>query len=196
MASDSYSSVFQRTEILIPLCRGVKSNATRNALQTKPTISCGSVNDQRRNSYIGRQEPVLVQRAAGSEEAQQLQQQIAQMQQQMNALLQGGAPQAPQALQAQAPRPTRAAFVNTTAIQKSDGSNPRRLVEGTRLVGDLPALEPARLLIQHGERAGPNGFVLDLPTTTCVTFQRQDLDSRGYPRTSGTPYGYSGTFRQ
>ena len=81
-----------------------------------------------------------------SEEVQQLQQQIAQMQQQMNALLQGGAPQAQQAPKASTPRPTRVAFKpNMTAIQNLDGSNPRRLVEGALVVERLTQLlEPAR----------------------------------------------------
>ena len=101
-----------------------------------------------------------------SEEVQQLQQQIAQMQQQMNALLQGGVPQAPQAPKAQAPRPTRAAFKpNTTAIQKILTEATREdLLKVRELWGDLLSClnpqEQALLSQSTVNAAGPNGFVL------------------------------------
>ena len=101
-----------------------------------------------------------------SEEVQQLQQQIAQMQQQMNALLQGGAVQAPQAPKTQAPRPTRAAFKpNTTAIQKILMEATREdLVKLRDLWGDLLSCltpqEQALLSQSTVNAAGPNGFVL------------------------------------
>ena len=101
-----------------------------------------------------------------SEEVQQLQQQIAQMQQQMNALLQGGAVQAPQAPKTQAPRPTRAAFKpNTTAIQKILTEATREdLLKVRDLWGDLLSClnpqEQALLSQSTVNAAGPNGFVL------------------------------------
>ena len=101
-----------------------------------------------------------------SEEVQQLQQQIAQMQQQMNALLQGGVPQAPQAPKSQAPRPTRAAFKpNMTAIQKILTEATREdLLKVRDLWGDLLSClnpqEQALLSQSTVNAAGPNGFVL------------------------------------
>ena len=101
-----------------------------------------------------------------SEEVQQLQQQIAQMQQQMNVLLQGGAHQAQQAPKASAPRPTRAAFKpNTTAIQKILTEATREdLLKVRELWGDLLSClnpqEQALLSQSTVNAAGPNGFVL------------------------------------
>ncbi len=46
VASDSFSSKRRSgTRILIPLCRGVKSNTTRNALHDKTNDFAGSVDD-------------------------------------------------------------------------------------------------------------------------------------------------------
>ena len=134
---------------------------------TKPTISLEVLTIKMAQPYT-----LTLRTSSGapampsSEEVQQLQQQIAQMQQQINALLQGGALQEPQAQKMQATRPTRAAFKpNTTAIQKI-------LMEATRedlvkvrdlwvdLLSCLSPQEQALLSQSTVNAAGPNGFVL------------------------------------
>ncbi len=134
---------------------------------TKPTISLEVLTIKMAQPYI------LTPRTSSgapampsSEEVQHLQQQIAQMQQQMNALLQGGAPQVQQAPKSQAPRPTRAAFKpNTTAIQKILTEATREdLLKVRELWGDLLSClnpqEQALLSQSTVNAAGPNGFVL------------------------------------
>ena len=134
---------------------------------TKPTISLEVLTIKMAHPYTltprtSSGAPAL----PSSEEVQQLQQQIAQMQQQMNVLLQGGAHQAQQAPKASAPRPTRAAFKpNTTAIQKILTEATREdLLKVRDLWGDLLSClnpqEQALLSQSTVNAAGPNGFVL------------------------------------
>ena len=115
-----------------------------------------------------------------SEEVQQLQQQIAQMQQQMNALLQGGVPQAPQA-----PKKRRHQDRRVRPLSQIRRPSKKILTEATRedllkvrdLWGDLLSClnpqEQALLSQSTVNAAGQMDSFSDLRTTTCVTFRNK-----------------------